>query len=543
MSHAAPNQPVIPLDFAAMPRAELTDDGGRPLDAILCTTEHVAEAVRAAMRAGYAVMPAGGLTSAINSFAYDKAALAGRFRDVVAIRPKGAITPEALPAATPLSALLSHQYAIDRRRATIAVGAGITFTQANALLAEAVAPDARVLIDPTSVGSASAGGVVATGGMGPLRLPPSATLDAICIAEGGEGGPRVLDGDAAAAHEGLQGWTGMVTAVRLRYFLVPPNEFGLVLPMQSSDIDGMATLLAHLHPWTEIMLPAPGARLAGDHPENTLLNGIELIGRDSLAQFAEHAADPARTKALGLLQSCDYANADLLACLTGWSNVPVDEVLGILMDEDSETIGGVMIDFGVGFSSGGEMDAFRAIREGAPDIARTRARVTPPGMLRPWSLSTDVNIAAPADSAAIAAVLTAYDDYRTAVADLARSYAGRLDVSLSAYGHLSPRGIDPHHRVTIIAAEGREAELEEARVAVGRLKKELIRDLLRASESHACIVTGGEKGLPSVVEIVRAAGGDNRAPDVLRRLARSARTAVAKAPPAFTFRAPDDLAG
>lgn len=126
------------FDFDHMPRAELTDDGGRPLDAILCATENVAAAVRAAVAQGYAVMPAGGLTSAINSFAYDRAAVLGKFRDVVAIRPRTAITPQELPPATPLSQILSHQFAVDRALATISVGAGITYTQANTLLAEAV---------------------------------------------------------------------------------------------------------------------------------------------------------------------------------------------------------------------------------------------------------------------------------------------------------------------------------------------------------------------------------------------------------------------
>lgn len=529
------------FDFDHMPRAELTDDGGRPLDAILCATENVALAVRAAVAQGYAVMPAGGLTSAINSFAYDRAAVLGKFRDVVAIRPRTAITPQELPPATPLSQILSHQFAIDRALATISVGAGITYTQANTLLAEAVGPNARLLIDLTSIGSALAGGVVATGGMGPLRLPPSATLDAVAIADGSDSGVRLLKGAAAAAIEGLQGWNGMVTAVRLRYFEVPPAEFGLVLPMQSSDVDAMATLIAHLHPWTQIALPEPGGRLAGDHAENTLLNGIELISREALEMFVEQAADPAKTKALGLLQSCEYANADLLACLTGWSNVAVEDVLGILMDEDSETIGGVMIDFGVGFSSGAEMESFRAIREGAPDTARSRARVTPPGKLKPWSVSTDVNIAAPADSAAIAAILAAYDDYRAEVGRLAAEFAGRVEISLSTYGHLSPRGIDPHHRVTLIGGEGREADFDAARAAVLELKRALLVDLLAASESHGCTVTGGEKGMPSVIEIMRAAGGDNRAPEGLRRLAREARAILSESAPAFTFRSPPDL--
>lgn len=520
-----------PFDFTK--RADLADDGGRPLEAILVATDDVCAAVQQAVAQGFAVMPAGGLTSAINSFDYRREALDG-LRDVVAIRPKGAVTPEVVPASTPLERIKSHQIAIDAEHGTVSVGCGLTYDQANMVLAHMLGETARVLVDLTSSGSASVGGVVATGGMGPLRTHPSSYLQAVCLADGGA--PRLLSGEEIYDHEGMQGWTGMFTAVRMRWFEVPPQEFGLVLPVQGSDVDAMADLLSYLHPWTQVEVPRDGNVLLAGDGGTTIVNGIELISRTSLAQFVAHAADPARSKADGLLQACDYANADMLACITGWSEMPVDEVLFALMDEATETIGGIGIEYGIGFSSGSEMEIFRAIREGAPDVARTQARMVQPGKLRPFTASTDVNVRVPRDTAAIGAVLRAYADYRAAVAELADRLAGRAEVFLSAYGHLSPQGIDPHHRVTVIADEGQEAALEEARKAVAALKKQLIRDLAAAVNEYGGTLTGGEKGMPSVLDIARAVG-DNALPSGLKSRIERARRTLAAAPRAFTFRA------
>ena len=525
------------MDFSSLPEAELTDDGGKPIKARLCATNDVAAVVAAALAANWAVMPAGGLTSAIGSYDYKDEDVAG-FSGIVAIRPKGALSAEIVAGDTPLAALKTHQVAIQTEQGLVSAGAGLTFTQVNAALAEMVGPTARVLVDLTSIGSAFVGGVIATGGMGPLRLVPSGTLDAVCLADGAE--PRLVEGDAIADVEGMQGWTGMVVAARFRFYDVPASEFGLVLPVQGSDVDTVAGLLAYLRPWTCITLPAPGQRVTGEGGE-TVLNGIELVSRDSLQAFIEHSEEPARSKAQGLLQSCEYAGADMLACLTGWSELTIDDVLMSLLDPETETIGGVMIDFGVGFSSGAEMETFRAIREGAPDLARTRARVTQPGKLKPWSTSTDINMVLPADTGAIVSVLEAYYDYRSAIRSLAKELAGAVEVELSAYGHLSPAGIDPHHRVTLFAAEGAEAALAAARQAVAANKRTLIHDLLFAAKVHGSTVTGGEKGAPSLVEIARAAGGEGRLPDGLKARFGRARAAVQAAPAQFSFRAPPEL--
>ncbi|HTH18137.1 MAG TPA: FAD-binding oxidoreductase [Magnetospirillum sp.] len=525
-----------PVDFSSLPRADLADDGGRALDAFLLVTADIVGAVTQAVAQNYAVMPTGGLTSAIGSFDY-KADVVTGFAGVVAIRPKGALTAELAPEGTPAERLATHQVSIDAAAGLIAAGAGLTFTQINAALAEHVGPNARVLVDLTSIGSAYVGGVVATGAMGPLRLRPSSTLEAVVLADGQ--GARTLSGDDLDMVEGLQGWTGMVVAAVFRFYQVPPSEFGLVLPVQGSDVDAVAGLLAYLEPWTQVNLPGAGGRLGNG---DTALNGVELVSRDSLEAFVEHAPEPARTKAQGLLQSCEYAGADQLACITGWSEQSVDDVLFSLMDPETETIGGVMIEYGVGFSSGQEMETFRAIREGAPDMARTRARVKPEGKCKPWTSSTDVNLKAPADSGAIAEVMAAYADYRSAIKALARELAPTgIEVELSAYGHLSPNGIDPHHRVIVFAPEGQEAALAGARQAVLACKRTLIHDLLHAAERGGGRVTGGEKGVPSLVEIARAAGGESRLPEELKtRLAR-ARQAVRAAAPNFTFRAPAEL--
>lgn len=528
--------PTPIVDFTSLPRADLVDDGGRMLDALLLVTADIASAVAQAVEQGYAIMPAGGLTSAISSFDFARDAVSG-FRDVVAIRPKGAVTAELVDPATPVEALKTHQVAIRAEQGVVAVGAGLTFTQVNAALAEHVGPSARVLVDLTSVASAFVGGVVATGAMGPLRMRPSATIEAVAVADGGA--PRVLTGDDVLSVEGMQGWTGMVIAAEFRFFQVPTSEFGLVLPVQGSDVDSVAGLLAYLEPWTRIQLPAAGGRLG---EEETVLNGVELVSRDSLSAFVEHAQEPARTKALGLLQSCEYANADMLACITGWSEQSVDDVLFSLIDPETETIGGVTIEFGVGFSSGAEMDTFRAIREGAPDLARTKARVKPEGRMKPWTTSTDVNVAAPADAGVIAEVLAAYMDYRAFVRDLRAETAGTgVDVELSAYGHLSPHGIDPHHRVTIFADEGRDEDLAKLRKRVQEAKRTLIRDLLNAVRRGGGAITGGEKGSPSLLEIARAADGEENLPEDLRQRLARARQAIQTAPACFSFRAPAEL--
>jgi FAD/FMN-containing dehydrogenase len=526
---------AVPIDFASLSRSDLVDDGGRLLDARLLVTADIAEAVADAVAQGYAVMPAGGLTSAIGSYDYGPDAAAA-FTGIVAIRPKGGAEAELVDAATPPQALKSNQVAIDTERGLIAAGAGLTITQVEAALAKQAGPGLHILVDLTSVGSAYVGGVVATGAMGPLRLRPSATLEAVVVADGGA--PRVLTGDDILNVEGMQGWTGMVVAAVFRYFQVPVNEFGLVLPVQGTDVDSVGGLLAYLEPWTRVDLPAPGGRLGEGA---TVLNGIELVSRDSLAVFVEHAQDPARSKAQGLLQSCEYAGADMLACVTGWSEDSVDDVLFSLMDPETETIGGVMIEYGIGFSSGSEMDTFRAIREGAPDLARTRARVQPEGMLKPWTTSSDINVKAPPESGAISDILAAYADYRSTIRALANELAGTVTVELAAYGHLSPNGIDPHHRVTLFAALGQDEALAAASKTVAATKKALIQSLLQAANSNGCRITGGEKGAPSLVEIARAAGGEAALPDDLRIRLAQTRDAVRAAPANFRFRAPQEL--
>src|SRR5512145_1000369 len=284
------------VDFASLPRAELADDGGRAVDATLLVTSDLIGAVTQAVAQGFAIMPTGGLTSAIGSFDY-KAEVVTGFAGVAAIRPKGAVVPEAAPVGTAPEQLQTHQIAVDAAAGTVAVGAGLTFTQVNSFLAEQVSPNARVLVDLTSIGSAYVGGVVATGAMGPMRLRPSATLEAVVVADGGPG--RILSGADLDLVEGLQGWTGMVAAAVFRFYEVPASEFGLVLPVQGSDVDAVAGLLAYLTPWTRIDLPGAGGRLGNN---DIVVNGVELVSRDSLEAFIEHAPEPARTKAQGLLQ-------------------------------------------------------------------------------------------------------------------------------------------------------------------------------------------------------------------------------------------------
>ncbi len=525
----------VSFDFANLPLADLSDDGGRPLEARLLVTSDLTGAVAQAVAANWAVMPAGGLTSAIGSFDYKADRVAG-FAGVLALRPKGAVEAELADPATKPEDLLTHQVMIDAERGLVAAGAGLTIAQVEAALAKALGGSARLLVDLTTVASAFVGGVVATGAMGPLRLRPSVSLEAVVLADGGP--PKRIESAGLERVEGMQGWTGVVTAAVFRYYQVPPNEFGIVLPIQGDDVDTVAGFLAYLQPWTRISPPRPGGRL-GDG--DTVVNGVELIGRASLSAFVETAPEPAKSKAQGLLQSCDYAGADWLACITGWSEQAVDDVLFGLLDPQTETIGGVMIDYGVGFSSGLEMETFRAIREGAPDLARTRARVRPEGQMAPWSTSTDVNIRVSADSGTIVEILTAYGDYRGRLQALNETADGAVRVESVAYGHLSPNGIDPHHRVIVFADDGQDNARTLVVQAAQDIKRGLIRDLIAVAEKGGAEVTGGEKGLPSLIEIARALGGADNLPPGLKARFDVARAALAEAPANFSFRAPPEL--
>jgi hypothetical protein len=267
------------------------------------------------------------------------------------------------------------------------------------------------------------------------------------------------------------------------------------------------------------------------------------VTRASLEQFIAHAGDDSlKAKAQNLLQSCEYAGADWLACITGWSDHPVDDVLVMLLDQETETIGGVIIDFGVGFSSGSEMDAFRAIREGAPDLARTKARVGMPGLLKPWTTSSDVNIVCPEkDPSPLANTLASYQAYREAVAALGEEFKGRVSVEMSVYGHLNPHGIDPHHRAILMAAPEAKNDLEEAAERVSLLKKDLMRDLVRVAKGFGASINGGEKGAPSLVDLKKAMGNVGELPDNLKEDFLKAQDAVRKANRAFSFRAPKEL--
>ena len=82
------------MDFSSLPPAELTDDGGKALVARLCVTAEIAPVVAEAVRQNWAVMPAGGLTSAIGSYDDSTEDAASAFAGVVAIRPKGGISAE-----------------------------------------------------------------------------------------------------------------------------------------------------------------------------------------------------------------------------------------------------------------------------------------------------------------------------------------------------------------------------------------------------------------------------------------------------------------
>jgi len=135
---------------------------------------------------------------------------------------------------------------IDTANQWIYAGAAITLDQLNLALNSAVSNRYRVLgADLTSYSYAQAGATFMTGGMGPQRRYFSQSVDQIVLFNGKA--VEVIDRPELDAYEGTYGWTGLVTAVRCRYYQIPCHEIAFAMPVGNTS-DDLARLLSHLSP-------------------------------------------------------------------------------------------------------------------------------------------------------------------------------------------------------------------------------------------------------------------------------------------------------
>lgn len=528
----------------------IKDNGGRalPLD-IAFRTNSIHEAATAAIGKGTSVMMIGALTSATNNFGVDyrrhssdSLGLVGIQAATLAPNKNGDFPFTSVDYLNDDEAALSdidrqhvlsneirlHQHREGEERHTITVGAGITFSQVNHVLKEAFGDnenfDYYVPIDLTTTDIAHAGAVYATGAQGPSRFRISDVARSITITDGTKR-IKLTDPKDIEAHQGLWGMTGGVVEMELNVFRRPKHRFGFFIPLRSSNNDGWtqqaSAVLALLKDATALSLTEGQIRSGWD---NGLVDGVEVFSRDCLELVANTSlpSGTSRTtakKILDLMGSRDkngtkQTHSDLGIYITG--NSRFSDIEGFLDDEESP------LSRLVSYSEGKEqflyadgihtivddpskLEEMRLLRESFADIARQDAKRQEAGQAKPFSESTDINcfidpeIAAQMDPdelrAAYRSILQPYFSYEKHVQDLRTlAQSNGIDITMSRYGHLNPRSLNPHTRVTIHAPED-SIFTQIYQQVILRARENLLRVLMETSAAHPEIrVEGGEKG-------------------------------------------------
>lgn len=428
-----------------------------------------------------------------------------------------------------LARLDLDEIVIDPDAMQVCAGAAVTLEQLNRALADELGATCRVPgADLTSYQYAAVGATFMTGGMGPQRRYFSDSVVEISLYDGDD--LVAIDGDALSAYAGTYGWSGIVAALRCRYYRFPENEIAFALPVSNEPAD-LARLLDHLAPFAWLDLDAAGAASSarGGH----LILGLEHVSRASMEPLVnDGAAGEARRIAQALQQKCDAAGADGLIFVNGLSRDSIDEFIAGLLDDplaDDLRIAGIALEHAEIFP---RADTMREVREAIPYAARMQS---PRGRLV-YKNHTDANIRLARD--AVAATMTqlwqANRDYVDAVEQY---FAEHADVhgEVLVYGHLNPYGVDPHNRVTMSSDD--ENAFSACREFLLRQRALFFRALASLCAGGGGELIGGEKAADSERGIYQALGGPEQAPQALRQRFERQRACVRAASIRFNWRA------
>lgn len=528
----------------------IKDNSGKvlPLN-IAFRTNSIHEAVTATVGSGASVMMIGALTSATNNFGMDYSRHSSDSSHVVGIQaatlasdkdgnfPFTSVdynkSSEAILQDIGRQHVLSNEIRLNQHREgeelhTVTIGAGVTFSQVNHILREAFGDDETydfyVPIDLTTTDIAHAGAVYATGAQGPSRFRISDVARSITITDGTKR-TKLTDPRDIEAHQGLWGMTGGVVEMELALFRRPKNRFGFFIPLRSSNSDGWtqqaSAVLALLREATTLSL-SDGKISSGWN--NGFVDGVEVFSRDGLELVANTSLPSgssriAAKKILDLMGSREKngekrAHSDLGIYITG--NARFSDLEGFLDDENSplsklvsysESKEQFLYADGIHtiVDNPSKLEEMRLLRESFADIARQDAKRQEKGQAKPFSESTDINcfidpVAAvhmnPDElRAAYQRILQPYFAYENHVRDLKTlAQPHGIDITMSRYGHLNPRSLNPHTRVTIHAPED-SIHTQIYQQVILRAREHLLRVLMETSIAHPEIrVEGGEKG-------------------------------------------------
>lgn len=409
---------------------------------------------------------------------------------------------------TELYSIDLDQIVIDPDRGEVCAGAAITLDQLNQALQAELGSHYKVPgADLTSYQYASVGATFMTGGMGPQRRYFSDSVSEISLHNGDS--LELIEGHELRRYAGTYGWTGIVTALRCRYFKFPENEIAFALPVSNNPPE-LAALLDHISRFCFFDL-VDGCCQSPVVDTGVIL-GVEHVTRRSMGPMLRSSnQQETLNRAHSLLEKCEAAGVDGLLFISGYSDLPVDEFLFHLVDDaDAEvpTIAGISLDHSEVFN---QPETMRVLREAIPFAARTQktsAQFT-------FKNHSDGNIQLnPAQVGAGMELLWQKNcSYVQSINDYFASTSG-IEGEVLVYGHLNPFGVDPHNRVTFSSNDA--VLFETSRQFIIEQRAIYYRGLQQVCESTGALFIGGEKSADSERGILKAFDTIAQAPEILR---------------------------
>ena len=420
---------------------------------------------------------------------------------------------------------------IDKNNNFIYTGAAITLQQLNQALIQEIGLQYMVLgADLTSFSYAQVGATFMTGGMGPQRCYFSDSVVEIALHDG-EKIKAIQAAEQLASYAGTYGWTGVVSAVKCRYYQVPFEQFSFSIPVKNTA-DRIAFLLNHLAKFVYLEA-ADGLKIRSKSGSKSLIMGLEHITVESMQPLLNSTCENAQRQiAVQITDKCHAANADGMIFVYGLSELPIDEVMGELIDDvhaSRLTIANVDLDHTYYFS---DLNQMRDLREAVSYAARNQK---PKGRFS-YKGHTDANIWIHPDEleSTIKKIWSSYLNYIDAVQQYLASQSS-LKGEVLIYGHLNPVGFDPHNRITLAAED--DLLLQAAITQLDKLKNTLVLELADICADSGSVFTGGEKGAGSDYELLSAFEDLNTVPTSLLYKFKKQQQAIKQAATNFSWRA------
>lgn len=417
-----------------------------------------------------------------------------------------------------------HEIIIDPARRHIYAGAAVTLAQINTALEQCPALSEQGVhhvygADLTSSGYAQAGSTFMTGGMGPQRRYFSDSVDQVALHDGTA--LQTIEGARLLEYAGSYGWTGWVGAVRCRYHPRPGNEFAFALPVRNCARE-LAAALSAVSPFCYF----------DDHPDT----GINIFGVEHLTA---HAMEPLLqaggraeiiSRARRITENCSAAQADGLLFISGFSDLPATDTLAEIVDRMAKDTAPSTqtLAYSEVFESAALM---QALREAVPYAARRQL----PKRNGIYKNHTDANVILKPDRVgeAMQRIWNINENYVQALQDIfINSHA--VDGSILIYGHLNPRGVDPHNRLTLAAPDKK--SLGYAVMAAEAARGEYFKSLRSLCDEGLADYAGGEKSAGSEAEMIKVFGEDALPPMLAKKYSRQI-SRIRHSSPLFNWRA------